>query len=492
MEEQQLNDKPGLNFDEIISRLGGFDRFQWVIEAVFCCQMVPYVFQVLIIYFAAIDPDWRCVSNSSICLVNTTMPSNNGERCYMPRSEWEYTVPKDFSIVTQFDLQCDRKWMHRLLLSIIFVGWGFGAIPLGYLADKHGRRIILLSSFAILLLVSFVSSFMPNFTSILICRLIIGICIPGIQSQGITILSEFVGPKQRTKAAVFPSVIFSVALCLLPLHAYFIRKWKTLLIVCSAPYFVIIPLSICFIPESVRWLRLKGRMDEVMIIIKRIVRYNRRVAPNDLQIELTPENTQHNSSPLEIFRTRKIGLISITQGYVWFASGMVYYGLALAAKDLGGSLYLNFFLLTIVQIPSSIWTMDLCERFGRKKTAILSMFAASISCAAIAIAQLKILRIIFGMIGKFCMSIVFSTLYVWAVELYPTNIRASGNGFLQVTSRMGAASAPWVAKGLLTLHMSAPFIVMATVSFLATGVLFLLPETKDVPTLETIEDIGLL
>ena len=66
--------------------------------------------------------------------------------------------------------------------------------------------------------------------------------------------------------------------------------------------------------------------------------------------------------------------------------------------------------------------------------------------------------------------------------------RSQGMGLLQISSRIGAASAPWVAKGLKTVHRYAPFLVMGVSSVLAAILMLLLPETKGKKTAEVIDD----
>ena len=53
----------------------------------------------------------------------------------------------------------------------------------------------------------------------------------------------------------------------------------------------------------------------------------------------------------------------------------------------------------------------------------------------------------------------------------------------------GAASAPWVAKGLKKIHHTAPFITMGTLAFVSSLLMCWLPETKDRKTVETLHDV---
>ena len=57
-------------------------------------------------------------------------------------------------------------------------------------------------------------------------------------------------------------------------------------------------------------------------------------------------------------------------------------------------------------------------------------------------------------------------------------------GVFQITSRLGAASAPWVAQWLTHFHGPLPFLLMGGLAISAAVVSFALSETKDVETAE--------
>ena len=60
-------------------------------------------------------------------------------------------------------------------------------------------------------------------------------------------------------------------------------------------------------------------------------------------------------------------------------------------------------------------------------------------------------------------------------------------GLLQIARCIGAAGAPWVAKGLNSAHEYAPFLVMGVSSLIASFLMIRLPETKGQKTAEVIE-----
>ena len=482
-----------LNIDNILKIVGEFHCYQWILDTIFVIMVIPRTYMILIMYFAALKPDWKCVKNSTLCPYNATRLSSDNSRCSMLRSEWEYTEKKDFSIVTEFDIYCDREWLIQLTTSITFLGWGLGAIILGWVADSYGRKSVLFPSMIGCLSVGFVAAFMPNIELFIVCRFIIGFFLPGTSLQMFIIISEFVGEKRRPLAGIILFVAFVTSLCLQALQAYFIRSWKLLFIVCTAPY-AFIPLFWKFVPESIRWLRLKGKSDEAMELLHRIGQRNNRPLPDDVCLEpIDQQDSTHKVSPLDLFRGVNIAIKSIIQGYNWLIFGMVYYGLSLASSDLGGSLYRNYVLLSIVEFPAALLSIVGCDYFGRKKTVMHCCLIGSITCIIIGVIPRTengiIARIAIAMVSKLFISASFDGVYTWAVEIYPTSIRSEGMGFLQITSRIGAASAPWVAKSLLKLHSNLPFYVMGGLALLSSLVMILLPETKGMDTLETSKDV---
>ena len=156
----------------------------------------------------------------------------------------------------------------------------------------------------------------------------------------------------------------------------------------------------------------------------------------------------------------------------------------MAADDLGGSLYLNYQLGALVEIPSSIIGIIACNRIGRKKTTIIHVFILGISCIIVAIipnsGTVRWGRVFFGILGKYGIALGFDAIYTWSAELYPTRIRSTGMGFCQVMARIGGTCSPWVAKGLKVIHHTVPFLTMGFLGLLATFLMFWLPETKDI------------
>ncbi len=95
-----VNQTP-VEVDQILPHLGEFGKFQKLLEVLLCFSSMPSVVQILIPFFTHDSPTWKCVGANSSCSLQGELPIKNRLRCSLPRSSWEYTTPKDYSIVTQ-------------------------------------------------------------------------------------------------------------------------------------------------------------------------------------------------------------------------------------------------------------------------------------------------------------------------------------------------------------------------------------------------------
>eukprot|EP00794_Sanderia_malayensis_P010680 gene10680-11814_t len=490
----------GLTIDEILPMIGEFGKFQIILEIIFCIMIFPGSMAVLLPYFAQHDPGWRCASNSTICKLNGTITSSNKndfeKRCNMPRSEWQFTQPKDYSVVTQFDLSCEMEPYNLLATSMVFIVWAFGAVVLGWLADKYGRKLVLIPSTAAIAIIGFISAFSPSFIFYAVSRVLIGFFIPGNGVQLFVMVSEFVGPRHRPLAGITLWIAFTLSIALLGVIAYFVRTWKLLIIICTAPYFLVF-IFVKFIPESIRWLCLNGRTEDAMEIIKRIAKVNGRSAPDAKLAEIEKDNNEKSSGNiLNLFRPMKMAVSSFIQGYAWVVNGLVYYGVSFAAADLSGNMYRDYILLSLVELPAIILAIYFCQKVGRKKTVLIPTFIGGLACIAASLiptdkkhSNLIPLRVCFGILGKLCITISFDSIYTWSVELYPTVIRGAAMGYLQIAARLGSALAPWVAKWLIGIHVVLPFSLMGGCAIICALLLLKLPETAFKPTAETFYDL---
>ena len=67
----------------------------------------------------------------------------------------------------------------------------------------------------------------------------------------------------------------------------------------------------------------------------------------------------------------------------WLTNTFVYYGLSLNAVAIAGDKYINFVLVSFIEIPANFLSCYLINSIGRKATVAGSFFASGIFCLAI-------------------------------------------------------------------------------------------------------------
>ena len=88
----------------------------------------------------------------------------------------------------------------------------------------------------------------------------------------------------------------------------------------------------------------------------------------------------------------------------------------------------------------------------------------------------------FSFAGKFAISGSFCALYVFAAELFSTDIRTIGVGFGSMLGRVGGVAAPFI----ILLPGFAPNLIFGVTAILSGAWAFFLPETAGKPMMQTI------
>ncbi|XP_078383615.1 organic cation transporter protein-like [Oculina patagonica] len=497
-----------LDVDSVLRRIGQFGPYQIRILVMFMFIFFPITYQTLIMVFAAYEPPWMCADQSVACLESNSSSAQSKvystatkpislyeRRCSLNRSDWKfadynlYEGPHQ-TIVDEFDLVCSRGFLAWLANAMLFFGWAVGAIVLGLVADKYGRKSVLFPSVLFVLLITFVMAFVKAIWIVVVCRFFVGVFEAGCFLSMFVLATELVGPEKRALAGTMVWFYFTAALMILGLKAYFVRNWRTLMILSSTPWIFILAFW-KFIPESVRWLLVNGRKEEAREILKNVAKVNKKEMPSD---ELYVPVTTANNGILELFKTWKLAKLSLIQFYAWFVHGVLYYGLSLSSGEFGGSIYLNFALTSLVEMPSHVLAIDNCNRFGRKKTTVAFMVIAGVSIVAVSFIPAGTEntafiagRVALGMLGKLFITASFDAVYVFSAELFPTVVRNSGMGMVSLASHVGGACSPFVVQ-MTRLNAILPFAFMGGLSFIAALLCWVLPETLGKRTPEVMED----
>uniref|UniRef100_A0A8C6N8N3 Uncharacterized protein n=1 Tax=Melopsittacus undulatus TaxID=13146 RepID=A0A8C6N8N3_MELUD len=286
-------------------------------------------------------------------------------------------------------------------------------------------------------------------------------------------VTEWVGVSYRSKAVLITHCCFAIGQMILAGLAYGIRNWRLLQIAGTAPVFALF-FYIWVLPESARWLVIKGRIEEAKKLLQKAAAINKRTLPPEL-LEQVPAGAVFVAA-LELSFIPWIWLHVLFHFNFRFADSLVYYGLSLNVSGFGLNVYLTQLAFGGVELPARISCIFLLQWFGRKKTQAAVLLLSGLMSLLLPSDQ-PVVTTVLAIIGKFTSTASFSTSYVYSAELFPTVVRQTGLGLCSMLARLAGIMAPLLLL-LEQYHRAIPMAVFGSVTVVVGLLCFLLPETR--------------
>ncbi|XP_075351616.1 solute carrier family 22 member 13-like [Mycteria americana] len=409
---------------------------------------------------------------------------NSTEKC---SSGWVYPSAQPPSLLTEFDLVCDRKNLNYISQSIYMLGLFLGSMIFGPLSDRIGRRPVILISIFLQGLFGVGIAFVPHFYVYMAFRCVVGASVSGITMTILALATEWVGVSSRPKAVLISHCCFAIGQMLLAGLSYGIRNWRLLEIAGSAPIFALF-FYIWVLPESARWLVTKGRIEEAKKVLQKAASLNKRTIPPGLLEQLKPETQTKSGSTLDLFRKKHLRKVTLIMSCTWFVNSLVYYGLSLNVTNFGLDIYLTQLAFGAVEIPARVGCIFTLQWFGRKKTQAVLLLLSGLVCLIITgiPEDQPMVTTVLAIIGKFTSSGSFSTSYVYSAELFPTVVRQTGVGLCSMSARVAGIMAPLI-RLLGQYHQAIPMAIFGSAPVVGGLLCVLLPETRGT---DLVDDTG--
>lgn len=435
------------------------------------------------------------------CTTHTVFPNGTIDPDIVVECDaWTYndTVPGS-SATPEWDLVCSNDWQRSAMSSVVFGGSLVGALLLGRLSDRFGRRLVFFGATFAYILFGSASSSCPSVVCYNSLRFFTSICVAGIQTTAASLFTEIVEPRHRTLLNVGFSLGFTLPTLVLPGVAYLLGNWKHLQLAAGLSGFVLVPF-IFILQESPRWLVSTHREKEARAAIVRILRINRRPLP-DMEstmqrlVEKSRADAQLTStSPVEIIKHKRLLRNTLCLFVVWFCDNLLFFAAILSSVDLGGSPFVNFALSAAGEVPGGLLSLPLVRYCRRRRSQAALLLLAAVAAVVISLLPLDNLWLRLGLnMTSRCLLVISGAIkWVYTMELFPTATRSFGFAACFTMGRIGGIVAPFMRDLGMHVHAIAPTIVLSCAGVAGAGAACFLPETLGRPLPDTFEEANAL
>ncbi|MEX3634042.1 MFS transporter [Paraburkholderia sp. BR14320] len=370
------------------------------------------------------------------------------------------------------------------------LGFMIGALLLGPVADRVGRKTVLIACACLFGLASLAMVTAPGFVALLALRIVTGVGLGGAAPCLVSLTTEYVAQRHRGRVAsllwaAMPAggvIAGFAASIVIPQYG-----WKAMFYLSGIVPIAAAVLVCIFVPESVRLLILSGAQhDRIERIVGRLAPSSRTVEPKRYA---THERQEKGLPVKQLFIDGRASLTAL----LWLAFFLNF--LALIATLAWTSTLLRSTAMSVAAASTVLaWnniggTLGVAiagavmERFGtcRFLAVIYALGALVLAVTGISAPNTALVSACSGLTGLFVGGAT-SGLIAIASMTYPTAIRSTGVGWALAAGRLGGAVGPvtvgvLVAAGLPVTHIfvaaAAPVlgasIVMLTMSRLGAA-----------------------
>ncbi|GAB6181364.1 MFS transporter [Desulfotomaculum defluvii] len=377
-----------------------------------------------------------------------------------------------------------------LIGSVGMVGMALGAALSGSLADKYGRKKIILFTLALFGVATGFAGMAVGLTTMLLARFFVGLGLGGELPVASTLVSEISPLGVRGRFVVLLESFWAWGWIAAALIAYLLIPeygWRVAFYIGAVPALAAVFLRQS-IPESPRFLVQKGRYQEADAIVSQMeqqagIKLDHASKDWNLSKEKCVSFAELWSSPL----WRR----TLTLWILWLGINFGYYGFVmwiptlLVGKGFMVIKSLQFVLImTLAQVPGYFTAAYLIEVIGRKAVLIIYLTGTAVSAYFFGQSNTVSEIMIMGSLLYFFSLGSWGAVYAYTPENYPTRSRGTGVGWAAAVGRLGAIAAPYLVgvvyqtQGKENGYAVVFFMLTAVFAITALAVLFLGQETR--------------
>ena len=381
--------------------------------------------------------------------------------------------------------------------SIGLIGMALGAVLAGTVADKFGRKNVFAATVILYSVSTGLCALAWSYESLLTFRFLVGFGLGGELPVAATLMSEYAPAHLRGRFIVLLESFWGLGWLVAALISYFMIPafgWHVAFIIGALPALYVFLIRL-HMPESIRYLLSKGRVDEAReIILSLEKKLGVKSAPFDK--EFVEESTPIFKLNVRTLWSKTFRVRTLMLWLAWFGIVFSYYGIFMWLPSIvfaqGFEVVKTFeyvLIMTLAQLPGYFAAAWLVDIIGRRYTLSSFLLMSGICAYFFGNAQTADGILMWGAAMSFFNLGAWGVIYTYTPELYPTAIRALGSGWAAGFGRIGGMLAPMLVGVLLAggAHMDSIFLMFASVFVIISGVVLSLGIESKRKSLEEID-----
>ncbi|KRM54941.1 MFS transporter [Lacticaseibacillus sharpeae] len=321
--------------------------------------------------------------------------------------------------------------------SVSSLGMAIGAVLFGALADRIGRKSVLLITLLIFSLGSFASAFATGYAMFIALRLIIGAGLGGELPVASTLVSESVPVQHRGRSVVLLESFWAAGWLVSALVAYFIMPqwgWRIALVLTGA--------------TALYGLYFREGLQESPVFAAEGAKQKKPFFKALAEMW----NAKHWRSTAMLWVVWFMVVFSYYGMFLWLPSVMVLKGFTLIHS------FGYVLIMTIAQLPGYFTAAWIIEKIGRKLTLSIFLIGTAITAFGFGMANGVVALVVWGALLSFFDLGAWGALYAYSPEQYPADVRSTGSGMAAGIGRIGGIVGPLLVGNLIAGGVGFPVI----------------------------------
>ena len=381
-----------------------------------------------------------------------------------------------------------REWgIDRAALGFVLMmellGMGLGSVLLGGVADRMGRRRMILGCLAVMTVGMVLASKATGVYELSVWRVFTGFGIGGMLAAINAAAAEFSNARRRGLCVSLMAIGYPLGAVIGGSFAALLLKqgdWRVVFQFGAAATALFIPIVFLFVPESISWLCQRQPSGALARINRGLARMGHAAVT-----VLPAVSSEARARPvMDIFSASLVRVTLLTTLAYFLHITTFYFILKWVPKivvDMGFTPSAAAGVLVWANVGGAAGGAILgllSLRFGLKHLTMLVVVMSTIMVAVFGRGQATLaqLSLVCAITGFFTNAGVVG-LYGIMAQVYPTHVRATGTGFTIGIGRAGSMLAPIIAGFLFRAGYGLEFVAvtMGVGSLVAAVALWLLP-----------------